>query len=425
MASVCVLCDCRHFVPNQFRKTLCLKCFHGFSAHSGKPSVRYYLARIEGGFTWEQLRLWYSNGLFDDPTKILVCAVDEERDNIACLPGSEVPFRLMSEAFSDPSNSFIPKDHVRDRYSHLQNFSNTSIGEVVDSQPAGKADEGIGFDSGGPTPSDTLEPTLAKARADDMALLFHQGTAWYFIDTNEKTQGPFSGDQMDSWFRAGYLWQKSLLIGQHGWPEFQTLEELMQKQAKQASSCVVSQASSSNIIAPTDIAEHVASTFSSEVQTSVPRHLSENISCAAKPTSEPVCTTLSENFVSPSACAGRSNLPVDHLSAKSTRQALVRSLHWQYRDEAGVEQGPFSAPQMSEWTNSGFFDDSTQLHVFGGLMPSGVWITLGELFPDPGVDATDEEISETAPFESTSFIELLHGRFGGATTSAASGLQSC
>ncbi len=107
-----------------------------------------------------------------------MCAVDEERDNIACLPGSEVPFRLMSEAFSDPSNSFIPKDHVRDRYSHLQNFSNTSIGEVVDSQPAGKADEGIGFDSGGPTPSDILEPTLAKARSDDMALLFHQGTAW-------------------------------------------------------------------------------------------------------------------------------------------------------------------------------------------------------------------------------------------------------
>lgn len=30
----CRLCNCKHFVPNQWRRTLCQTCYHGFSAHS-------------------------------------------------------------------------------------------------------------------------------------------------------------------------------------------------------------------------------------------------------------------------------------------------------------------------------------------------------------------------------------------------------
>jgi len=89
-------------------------------------------------------------------------------------------------------------------------------------------DEDEGAEVDGLT-TDALSPSVARTRANDMGRFFRSGNAWYFIDSSGKTQGPFSGEQMDAWFRAGYLWQKSLLIAQHGESAYHTLEALLAK----------------------------------------------------------------------------------------------------------------------------------------------------------------------------------------------------
>lgn len=45
-------------------------------------------------------------------------------------------------------------------------------------------------------------------------------------------------------------------------------------------------------------------------------------------------------------------------------------------------------------------------------MLTGTFLPLGEIFPDPGESATDAEIAETLPFESTSFVRVLSHLFG-------------
>lgn len=39
MSSACKLCNCTGFLPNQWRRTLCQKCYHGYSAH-GSGAVK-------------------------------------------------------------------------------------------------------------------------------------------------------------------------------------------------------------------------------------------------------------------------------------------------------------------------------------------------------------------------------------------------
>jgi hypothetical protein len=118
-----------------------------------------------------------------DPTKILVCSVDEEKDNAAALPGSEVPFRLMSEAFPDPSRSFVPKESAA-RARHSQRSASVgndslSLAEDLLSSDLGARREGEDVATNTvDTSADAVDPALAKARADDMTSLFLKGTAW-------------------------------------------------------------------------------------------------------------------------------------------------------------------------------------------------------------------------------------------------------
>jgi hypothetical protein len=117
----------------------------------------------------------YSNGLFDDPTKILVCCLDEEKDSMSALPGSDVPFRLMSEAFPDPSRNFSPKEGpsgsgARDRPVRLANAASMAVSDDL----GGAASAGI---SDGEA-ADMIEPAVAMERAADMAALFSKGVAW-------------------------------------------------------------------------------------------------------------------------------------------------------------------------------------------------------------------------------------------------------
>ena len=43
---------------------------------------------------------------------------------------------------------------------------------------------------------------------------------------------------------------------------------------------------------------------------------------------------------------------------------------------------------------------------------AGSFLTLGEIFPDPGEDATDEQVAATLPFESLSFVRNLWLKYG-------------
>jgi len=60
-------------------------------------------------------------------------------------------------------------------------------------------------------------------------------------------------------------------------------------------------------------------------------------------------------------------------------------------------------PQMAEWTEWGYFTDEVGIRNCG-LMPEGVFLPLGDMFPDPGPDADDEAVAATAPFESDYWI---------------------
>jgi len=141
---------------------------------------------------------------------------------VSLPPGSAVPFRLMSEAFPDPTRSFIPKDsperplrssgivrQLSDQVTAAASATTGASSAPTSSHTSGDAAATLDDDDGGdgePVNIDAIPPSVAKARADDMGRLFSTGTAWYFVDSSEKTQGPYSGAQMDAWFRAGCGW---------------------------------------------------------------------------------------------------------------------------------------------------------------------------------------------------------------------------
>ena len=136
--------------------------------------------------------------------------------SVSVPPGSAVPFRLMSEAFPDPTRSFSPKDSperplrssgvVRQLSDQVASAASGASSAPSSSHTSGDAAATLDDDDSGdgePVNSDAIPPSMAKARAEDMGRLFSAGTAWYFVDSSEKTQGPYSGAQMDAWFRAG------------------------------------------------------------------------------------------------------------------------------------------------------------------------------------------------------------------------------
>lgn len=79
--------------------------------------------------------------------------------------------------------------------------------------------------------ADNSSSKLSAGRLEDKAhavtSYFSRGEEWFFIDTKNQRQGPFTGEDMSTWFRAGYFWDKNLMMSHAGWSKYVPLEELI------------------------------------------------------------------------------------------------------------------------------------------------------------------------------------------------------
>eukprot|EP01138_Halocafeteria_seosinensis_P013307 gb/GECG01013593.1/.p1 GENE.gb/GECG01013593.1/~~gb/GECG01013593.1/.p1 ORF type:complete len:516 (+),score=103.33 gb/GECG01013593.1/:1-1548(+) len=200
---------CQNFVPNQWRRTLCQNCFRGYSAHiqQERPPPKWYFAKIEGPFTWEQMRHWYEAGYFAQGP-ILVQEVDEANGEEVDTTGKG--FSNLDQVFADKDLAFIPKDEAN-RAQQI-GIDAAAAGNLLDSESMTKQ----------------INPSTLRAYAKAMEVYFSRGDEWYFVDANNERQGPFSSKQITSWYNAGYFWKKDLLLSHAGWQQYVTLEDMME-----------------------------------------------------------------------------------------------------------------------------------------------------------------------------------------------------
>ncbi len=66
-----------------------------------------------------------------------------------------------------------------------------------------------------------------KAKLPFVSQYFQQGRRWYFIDAHGQVQGPFTADNMCSWYKAGYFWNRELQICHEGWESYVTIESIV------------------------------------------------------------------------------------------------------------------------------------------------------------------------------------------------------
>lgn len=74
---------------------------------------------------------------------------------------------------------------------------------------------------------------------------------------------------------------------------------------------------------------------------------------------------------------------------------------WEYVDESGNVQGPFTSAQMATWTEYGYFTYEVLVRNVG-YMPRGTMLPMGTLFPEPSEHASPQEVEAATPFRSSS-----------------------
>jgi hypothetical protein len=72
-----------------------------------------------------------------------------------------------------------------------------------------------------------MDPVDMKAKLPFVSQYFQQGRRWYFIDAHGQVQGPFTADNMCSWYKAGYFWNRELQICHEGWESYVTIESIV------------------------------------------------------------------------------------------------------------------------------------------------------------------------------------------------------
>lgn len=312
----CKLCACLQFRPNQWRKTLCQHCYHGASAHTSDPRAgvpQWYYAKVEGPFTWEQMRHWYEAGYFNTD-KLLVKNAEE-------LGPHYIPLK---SAFPKEEEAFVPRGEV------------SAVEQVVDEDAERQ-----------------VSPAEVRAKLPWMTRYFGRGTAWHFIDAQGEPQGPFPPDNMANWFKAGYFWNKELLICHEGWESYVSLDSIMQ-----ASDTL-------DLDTPSSAATRSVSEPSIPVPAAVPVDV------------DAVVVTL------PSATSVLGVEGAVHVDSpeqgSSEGDEAPEVLEWYYADETGAAQGPFSAQQMSSWFEWAYFGDATLVKHESAPR----FCAIAELFP-PG-----------------------------------------
>jgi hypothetical protein len=138
----CKLCDCAKFHSNRFRATLCNVCFHGQSAHehSGEAALAseqlFYLARIEGPFTWEQLRHWHESGFLRDLDKLLIASAPSGAPPGGAADG--LAFRSAQRAYPDTNTAFLPPD-VAAKWTEARHAAAVGLGAGAGALPVAVA----------------------------------------------------------------------------------------------------------------------------------------------------------------------------------------------------------------------------------------------------------------------------------------------
>jgi hypothetical protein len=373
--------------------------------------------------------------------------------------------------------------------------------------------------------ADMIDPTEAKAKLSFMLRYFGRGSSWYFLDTAGATQGPFTPEQMASWWSLGYFWSRSLQIAHHGWAAFVTLQSVLdaadtlvldeddEREGQGKADVEVAAAVEAVSAAPlatggNDNQGHpergsLTGGKADEADASAPSHTRSTVPATAitaapgaltGPTAALVATAAAITVpatlpaaaaalqpapaaasaaVVPAAAVAAASAPVasavqtaaatavsnapahpsgtppapaaalaPHTMAAATgataapapatalvavppaadlpviaaalpgASALVEAQggdeaavdEWFYVDESGQTQGPFASTQMAEWAQWAYFTDDTLVR-HAGVMPAGVFLPLGQLWPEPAEDATDEEVEASIPFEGAAWLD--------------------
>jgi len=172
---------------------------------------------------------WVTAGHLN-PAKMLVRRLAEAGE-----PSAE--FVPLSSVFRDQSVAFVPAGMDADAWGELARSLAAEDGatpaapraaRIADESPSpgGRANAG-----GEAAPAAGTPPAFGKAEIRDVAeavrAYFCEGNAWYYTDEAGDQHGPFLGAKMSDWFEAGYLWQRQLQVGHEGWPSFTSLEEVV------------------------------------------------------------------------------------------------------------------------------------------------------------------------------------------------------
>jgi len=102
---------CLSFKPNPWRTYICRNCFRGFSEHPqargiGAEAPLWYYAKVEGPFSWEQMRHWLDSGYLR-PDKMLLRATPQGTHPSFGGGGAWQDFRNL---FPDDDAAFLPEN---------------------------------------------------------------------------------------------------------------------------------------------------------------------------------------------------------------------------------------------------------------------------------------------------------------------------
>jgi hypothetical protein len=177
---------------------------------------------------------------------------------------------------------------------------------------------------------------------------------------------------MADWFEAGYLWQKSLLVGHEGWDTFSQLQAI----ASAASDAAASSPAKADVPSeesPLDAARRASSLVyiddDGKVQGPFPADTVKGWTEAGMlPDKLRVRAAEWKLEGAPSGDEADGWVEVQAVFGMGQDE-------FEYVDDDGEVQGPFAAATVKGWIEAGYFAPSTRVRPLGGA-----WSTMDKVF---------------------------------------------
>ena len=190
--------------------------------------------------------------------------------------------------------------------------------------------------------------------------------------------------QMSDWFEAGYLWQKSLLVGHEGWETFSQLQAITSSVASTATVSSPSVEKQGEDVAPRITPLAAAQGASSLVYI-------DDDGKIQGPFSTGTVKSWTEAGMLPERLRVRAADWTDKYDESASGDQSdgwvaieavfgVKEEEFEYVDDDGEVQGPFSRTNLQTWIDAGYFSPSTRVRPIGGS-----WLTMDQLFPSESV----------------------------------------